>query len=528
MLTFDQVKNNRNYVDENRKKSITNHVNNLNRFCSLLKTDNPNNENLVYRKKRLQEIVNDLMFDKGFINYIIQDIPGYWSLENHEHFEAFNSSISSLWDKVQDMDQIHTVEDLYHTINVYVSSISAEYRLIEQWCLLRCTSISIEQMKSMIPMFYDKYDVNAKEESPLYQHLFDNISFGNHSPKIAFYNVSDFHHDVEPFLNHSKTLINLRKQIELYIQSEVIGESIVPDSDTTLEESDYNIKTVISMPTKNMRISQKVFDAAVVLPDSVTFGYKDRNSLIFNTDDSFYEYKQRIKPIIYSLDFGGVFICFLPIFRIWQYKDVFMDALKDIHIYYVPLQKLSDDEFYTDTEIRRTYPLCVLYGQRKRYSEKISDKDFKLFQSVPGYIETKGFALPDITGLREPRHVAEHKIKEHINFSGLEVTTEDILNHLNDFHLTNEIIDNQKHDSLSNDKQPLLPFTSGQLGLVLVSGQLNGVITEENGCGHLLKGISIKSSRVLPNTETNSSATITSNAVSIKIIRPDGRFIELK
>lgn len=45
--------------------------------------------------------------------------------------------------------------------------------------------------------------------------------------------------------------------------------------------------------------------------------------------------------------------------------------------------------------------------------------------------------------------------------------------------------------TINDTRRPLLPFSSGQLGLVLISGDINGAIEEkENGCFHVVKGSS--------------------------------------
>jgi len=45
----------------------------------------------------------------------------------------------------------------------------------------------------------------------------------------------------------------------------------------------------------------------------------------------------------------------------------------------------------------------------------------------------------------------------------------------------------------TSTQQPLLPFNAGQLGLILISGEINGMIQEgESGCCHVVKGSSVQ------------------------------------
>lgn len=79
------------------------------------------------------------------------------------------------------------------------------------------------------------------------------------------------------------------------------------------------------------------------------------------------------------------------------------------------------------------------------------------------------------------------------------------------------------------DKKPLLPFTNGQLGLVLVSGFCDGVIEEEDGSCHIVKG---RSCKYVTQDATLSEDTVTlrknySNKVEINIFESDGTYRNL-
>lgn len=74
--------------------------------------------------------------------------------------------------------------------------------------------------------------------------------------------------------------------------------------------------------------------------------------------------------------------------------------------------------------------------------------------------------------------------------------------------------------------RPLLPFNIGQLGLVLTSGCLDGIIDEGDGHYHLVKGKVSKKSDITSTIEDgriNESETI-SNRVEINILLPNGEF----
>lgn len=84
---------------------------------------------------------------------------------------------------------------------------------------------------------------------------------------------------------------------------------------------------------------------------------------------------------------------------------------------------------------------------------------------------------------------------------------------------------NNDHDaSTNNNKRPLLPFNLGQIGLVLTSGCLDGVIEELPGQYHVIKG-DVTKETVTIEERTKEGTQITEthlNKVNIKILTPDG------
>lgn len=90
----------------------------------------------------------------------------------------------------------------------------------------------------------------------------------------------------------------------------------------------------------------------------------------------------------------------------------------------------------------------------------------------------------------------------------------------------------QEIHSISSKKQrPLLPFTIGQIGLILTSGFLDGIIDEENGFKHVVKGqvkkyVENDAQVESQKNKLNISETI-GNRVEINIFLPDGTYKEL-
>ena len=89
----------------------------------------------------------------------------------------------------------------------------------------------------------------------------------------------------------------------------------------------------------------------------------------------------------------------------------------------------------------------------------------------------------------------------------------------------------QYRDVTQETREPLLPFTTGQLGLVLTSGSLDGIIDEGNGHSHVVKGRVVKSKAVEQNEDReNNEVTYTetiANRVEINVITADGTLKQL-
>ena len=87
--------------------------------------------------------------------------------------------------------------------------------------------------------------------------------------------------------------------------------------------------------------------------------------------------------------------------------------------------------------------------------------------------------------------------------------------------------ENQKVEKLDETiKNPLLPFNIGQLGLVLTSGCLDGIVEEGDGYSHLIKG-RVSKQTIEVETEKNNNIEITEttvNKVEINVLLPNGEF----
>ena len=115
-------------------------------------------------------------------------------------------------------------------------------------------------------------------------------------------------------------------------------------------------------------------------------------------------------------------------------------------------------------------------------------------------------------------------------FRGSTLDIDDVLE-ATQTNLIDAFLENQTQPLVVKDQSPLLPFNIGQVGLVLTSGCLDGIVEEVDGVYHVIKGMTTKLSTTHTevsdnNQEVKSTETI-SNQVKINVFTGDGEFISL-
>ena len=95
----------------------------------------------------------------------------------------------------------------------------------------------------------------------------------------------------------------------------------------------------------------------------------------------------------------------------------------------------------------------------------------------------------------------------------------------NEFYKSFDINEKKK------DTSPLLPFNLGQIGLILTSGELDGIVEEVPGVNHVIKGMTVKTVDTEEVTDSQSN-TVTckntiSNMVQLSAFTADGDFVNI-
>lgn len=167
----------------------------------------------------------------------------------------------------------------------------------------------------------------------------------------------------------------------------------------------------------------------------------------------------------------------------------------------------------------------TVIGYRRK--DKVSDQElYTKLRSVIYYYDFSSDSLSDVEFDVEPANM------DISIFRGAHVTPEMIKS----LYETNNLFDSINltyANENKDDKHPLLPFSLGQLGLVLTSGCLDGVIKEKDSNGnivgcHAIKGEVNKITELTTSDDhKNTREETISNKVSINIFKPNGELISL-
>lgn len=280
-----------------------------------------------------------------------------------------------------------------------------------------------------------------------------------------------------------------------------------------IEADQYTAKTACERLDKvavggvnGSRITNNAFDILMVQPivswETIYMGQQNPYSLK--------KEKVFLNSVIKYLRTDGIMILTIPYFRL--YKDICLLLAKN---------------FY-DIQIMRTVQGFSSYGSiiimcKKKADNKNIDND--VYRQLRQYHDQK-----NILAFNEQfKHYTLPNTELPIEiFRGSILDSAQLLKMVNSSGCMNEFWKNQHVEKLyESTKQPLLPFNIGQIGLVLTSGCLDGVIDEGNGNYHLIKGKVSKQSSIEQNYDDNSqleTQETISNRVEINVILPNGEF----
>ena len=275
-----------------------------------------------------------------------------------------------------------------------------------------------------------------------------------------------------------------------------------------LEEKDdlfKSCKAVCDRTIKGLltgsRISNDVFDMMILTPQ-VSWEYKlnQTGGLVEKAE------KAMFRNHIKHLRNNGIFVYTIPISRLTRDMALLISKTLDNVQVIKKEDNLLKQVIIVGTKNQTREPREDIYA----FLSKLKYEDVSSVIEIKYNLASGGIKIPDF-------------------FRGSALDEEELLNLIANSGLMNSFWEK----SINIEKQstrPLLPFNMGQIGLVLTSGCLDGIVEEYEGQYHAIKGMVTKIRHNATTDEGNNeevNVETISNKVQINIVTPDGNFIEL-
>lgn len=436
-------------------------------FCMYILKNNVERINLM--KKKIKDEETNLSAEKGKLNSIIYDIK-------------------------------LAINELY-----YITKNESNLYLSDKLSYILKLSVNVENGKDFKMLLQD---INSNFEN----YDFENYSSSNYSSYYFFdksvlrclvNSINNKQREFNVFENQCLTGMNLEEIKSINKNAITYG----------LERNNYNAEQakkvadrIIKGELKGSRISNDVFDLTLCtaicndnLSDNMGFSglYKPEKNLIH-------------QMLRYTRN-DGIFFIAIPYYR--MYKDicnVLSKNLKNVNI----IKGIDQDKLAG---------LIYIFGQKKEnkdidkntYSMLRKCYDFSKINTIDKAIEMNfKYTLPTS--------------KNEIDiFKGSVLDAEELLNVLQNSNCIDTFFEKQKITKIhENTIEPLLPFNIGQIGLVLTSGCLDGIIDEGDGHCHLVKGKVSKKVDIDRTISGNNVEEVetSSNKVEINVLLPNGDF----
>ena len=276
------------------------------------------------------------------------------------------------------------------------------------------------------------------------------------------------------------------------------------ENNNLAEKAKEHLTRLIKGTLRGSKISNEVFDMVIDIPKidatlegnmfSAAVSKKEKNSIMANL--------KYLRP-------DGIMFIALPFYR--MHKDICVLLAKQLKNV-VAVKGIGSDE---------TFGIVYIIGQKK--SEK--ELDDSIYENL-----RKCYNYSNVSSLGEielPNYILPNKYENIDLFKGSIIDKDEILNISQNSNCLNSFFEKQKVKKINdNIIEPLLPFNIGQIGLVLTSGCLDGIIDEGDGHYHLVKG------RVSKKVDTERSVSdgiveqteVISNKVEINVLLPNGDY----
>lgn len=250
------------------------------------------------------------------------------------------------------------------------------------------------------------------------------------------------------------------------------------------------------------RISNDVFDVMYLIPQiSWEYSFTQLGGLAEKAEKAMFRHH------IKHLRKHGIFIYCIPIYRLTRDMALLISKTLD------NVQVIKKDE----SDINQIIIMGTKNITRDPKTEIYEYLNSLQYDNIGYHFENK-YNLPS-GGLKIPEF-----------FRGSALDLDEIQGLIKSSGLMESFFKKQEVNKENRNARPLLPFNMGQIGLVLTSGCLDGIVEEYPGQYHAIKGMVTKIKHTDTNNDVGNEESVLetiSNKVQINIITPDGQFIEL-
>jgi len=171
--------------------------------------------------------------------------------------------------------------------------------------------------------------------------------------------------------------------------------------------------------------------------------------------------------------------------------------------------------------------LAYVTGTKRETSVPVAivkTEEYLQLRNLPLHFYSKIPVLPDINSFNLQPQGFEVK-----RFRGSQLNEAELVEMYCSSKSTADFWKEQRAERLSESQaHPLLPFTIGQLGLILTSGCLDGIVDEGNGYCHAVKGRVVKKTETTENVDIDNHQIFTTNTITnrveISTFLPDGTY----
>ena len=287
--------------------------------------------------------------------------------------------------------------------------------------------------------------------------------------------------------------------------------------DNTLKREYIKSFTKAIKNSMSLSIQNEAFDFTI---SKINISHLLNDNMTFNRIYKL-EKKQLDNIYNYTRKNGYVLIAF-PYFRLYE------DICSNISKCY------KDIQVFTNSIDKKEFAYIYILGKKR--NQKLREKDEEIYNKLRCFYNKANLYENAYMNVEFQKLIFNDTNIDIKIFKSAILSQDNLLEITESTNVMNSFFESLKNKTDGmKDLKPLLPFNIGQIGLILTSGCLDGIIDEGDGCFHLVKGRVAKKIDTYTSTEgeimkisrnkkeqTIETTSITSNRVEIKLVFPDG------